>query len=149
MSLINEVLTIEKKTAIDSITTFFFLKKLMQPVKKSNAFKLRLVDDIGKVIKKPTTDEEKQALTILDKFTFKMRRLLGGKLAQLNNFLFLQSLNNNLYNKVIVNGTIAQRAEIKRIERDLEKLQEKYDCDLEDIILVVMNEQIRNNKNIF
>lgn len=132
------------KTNLDSILTFIFLKKLMAPIIKTDAYSMELVNNVGKVIKVPETEEEKNALTVLDKFVFKLKRLLGSKMSQLNNFLFLQTLNNDLYNKLIVKGSIQQRAEIKRIQRDIDKLQEKYEAELSDILYGLLNEEIRN-----
>jgi len=133
----------EARTNIDSVLTYMFLKKIMTPIVKTPAYKLGLVNNVGKVIKTPETDEEKSSLTILDKFVFKLRRLLGTKLTQLNNFLFLQTLSNDFYNKLIVKGSIEQRAEIKRISRDLDKVSEKYNCDFDDLLYLITNEQTR------
>jgi len=135
----------ESRTNIDSVLTYMFLKKIMTPIVKTPAYKLGLVNNVGKVIKKPVTDAEKSTLTILDKFIFKLRRLLGTKLTQLNNFLFLQTLSNDFYNKLIVKGSIEQRAEIKRITRDIDKIAEKYDCDVTDLVYLIANEETRNN----
>lgn len=138
--------TVEAKTNIDNVLTFIFLKKLMTPITKTEAFKLGLVNNTGKLLKDPETDDEKRALTILDKVMFKLKRLMGSKMTQLNNFLFLQTLSNDFYNKLVVRGSIAQRAEIKRIEKDVSKLAEKYDCEIGDIMSILINEELRKEK---
>ena len=132
-----------KAEDLDSILVFLVMKRMMRPIKDTLAFKLGLVDSLGKSLKEPKTDKEKQALTVLDLFVFKMRRLLGSKMSQLNNFLFVKTIGNDLINKVIVKGTVSQRAEILRLQRELEKVSEKYDCGLDDILYTLLNEQIR------
>ena len=130
---------------LDSILVFLVMKRLMRPIKDTSAFKLGLVDSFGKSLKEPKTDQESQALTVLDLFVFKMRRLLGSKMSQLNNFLFVKTIGNDLINKVIVKGTVSQRAEIKRLQRELEKVSETFDCELDDIFSTLLNEQIRKH----
>lgn len=114
----------EKHENIDSVILFIVIKKIVTPITRTDAYKFGLVDNAGKVIKIPKTDEEKEALTTLDKFIFKLKRLLGAKLTVLNKFLYLQTLNNDFYNKLIIKGTIDTRSEIKRIKKDVEKIQE-------------------------
>ena len=133
----------DKKINIDSMMSYMFMKKLMTPIIKTEAYDMGLVNNVGKVTKTPESREEKSALTVLDRFIFKMRRLLGGKLSQLNNFLYLQTLNNNFYNKLIVKGSIQQRAEIKRLVNDIDKVAEKYEIEVDDIIYGLLNENIR------
>lgn len=134
-----------KRETLDSVLTFIFLKKLMTPITKSNAFKMKIVDTTGRVIKEPETDDEKAALTLLDKFIFKMKRLLGSKLTQLNNFLFLQTLSNDFYNKLVVRGSVEQRAEIKRLEKDINKVAESNGTTVDGILYTLLHEEIRNN----
>lgn len=128
---------------IDSVITYIVLKKLMTVVSKTPAFKLKLVDNAGKVIKQPETDEEKKSLTLLDKFIFKVRRLLGNKLSLLHAFLYLQSANNEFYQKLIVKGNAEQKAEIKRIKRDIEKVAENYNSSVEDILKTLIVEDVK------
>ena len=135
------------KSNVDKILTYVFLKKLVSPIVRTEAYKLGIVNNTGRVIKEPKTDKEKSSLTILDKTIFKLRRMLGSKISQLNNFLFLQTLSNDFYNKLVVRGSIEQRAEIKRIVKDVDKLAEKYDCEVDDILKTMLTEQIRSNDN--
>ena len=132
---------------IDSILTFVFLKKLMTPIVKSKAYQLGLVNTVGKLLREPKTPEEKAALTILDKFMFKLKRILGSKMSQLNNFLFLQTLTNDFYNKIVVRGSIESRAEIKRIQKDVSKIAESRGCEVKDILSVLLNEELREHKD--
>jgi len=130
------------KSEIDTIISYIFMKKIVTPIVKTDAYKLKLVNGAGKVIKEPSTDKEYAALTLLDRIIFKLKRLLGTRLVNLNNFLYMQTINNDFYNKLVVRGTIKQRAEIQRIAKDVKSLKEKYDLDTESVIYSLLQEQI-------
>ena len=73
-------------TAIDAFITFSFLKLLVTPFNKTEAFKLGIINDRGKVLKKYKTlerIEERQAYTILHRLVFNVKKLTekvpGGK----------------------------------------------------------------------
>ena len=73
-------------TAIDAFITFRFLKLLVTPFNKTEAFKLGIIDERGKVLKKYRTlerIEERQAYTILHRLVFNVKKLIeklpGGK----------------------------------------------------------------------
>lgn len=134
---------LEKRVNIDSVMVYMFLKKIMTPIVKTPAYKMGLVNNVGKMIREPETDEEKSALTILDKFIFKLRRLLGSRVSNLNNFLFVQTLNNDFYNKLIVKGSVEQRAEIKRIKKDVEKIAEDKSISKSDIITMLIQDDLK------
>lgn len=131
-----------KKTDVDALVTYLFLKKLMTPVFSTAAYKMKLIDNAGRVIKEPQTSQEKDALTLLDKLIFKIKRLLGNRVANLYNFLYLQTLGMNAYNNIIVLGSAGQRAEMKRISKDFKRLQESTDMSSEDVIYNLMLEEI-------
>ena len=72
--------------AIDAFITFRFLKLLVTPFNKTEAFKLGIIDERGKVLRKYKTLErvaERQAYTILHRLVFNIKKLLeklpGGK----------------------------------------------------------------------
>ena len=72
--------------AIDAFITFRFLMFLVKPFNKTEAFKLGIIDERGKVLKKYRTlerAEERQAYTILHRLVFNIKRLIeklpGGK----------------------------------------------------------------------
>ena len=54
-----------------------FLRLLTTPWKKTTAFEVGIVDDKGKVIKKPETSEEKNAYGLFHKLVFNLKRLLN------------------------------------------------------------------------
>ena len=74
--------------AIDALITFRFLKLLVTPFNKQEAYKYGIIDDKGKVLKKFRTlqkPEEKKAYTLLHRFVFNLKRILqkvglGGRL---------------------------------------------------------------------
>jgi len=72
--------------AIDAFITFRFLKLLVTPFDKTEAFKYGIIDKNGKVLRKYKTLEridERKAYTILHRLVFNIKRLLeklpGGK----------------------------------------------------------------------
>ncbi len=136
------------KQNLDSIITFIVLKKLITSFTQTNAYKLNLINASGKVIKIPQTEEEKNSLTILDRLIFKIKRLLGSKLLNLNKFFYLKTLNIDFYQKLMVKGNIEQRAEIIRINKDITNLQEKYNLPLEDLLSIYIKEELEATNEI-
>ena len=72
--------------AIDAFITFRFLKLLVTPFNKTEAFRLGIIDERGKVLRKYKTlerVEERQAYTILHRLVFNVKKLIekvpGGK----------------------------------------------------------------------
>ena len=71
---------------VDTYITYRIIKTLVKPWKEQDAYKLGIIADKGKVLKKTKqlkTSEEKEAYTVLTKFIFNLKRLLnqvpGGK----------------------------------------------------------------------
>ena len=71
---------------VDTYITFRIIKTLVKPWKEQEAFKLGIIDEDGKVLRKHKTlktSEEKDAYTVLIRFIFNLKRLLnrlpGGK----------------------------------------------------------------------
>lgn len=142
--LFQEKTKTEHKQNIDTILSYILVKKLVTPIVNTKAYKLGLVNNAGKVIKEPKSEKEKDALTLLDKIVFKLKRLLGTRLLNLRNFLYLQVINNDFYSKLIVKGSIKQRAEILRIVKDVKNMRERYNIDTESLICVLLEEQFFN-----
>ncbi len=61
---------------IDNLITFRILHILLQPIEKSDAYLLGIIDKNGKQIKKPQTEDEKDSYTNLTKLAFKVKNLL-------------------------------------------------------------------------
>lgn len=64
-------------SATDLILIYQFIKRLTTPFNQTEAFKLGLIDEKGKLIKKPQTSEEKAAYGYFDRLVFNIKRLLG------------------------------------------------------------------------
>lgn len=139
--------TEDQNQNLDNVIAFIVIKKLVTPVMKTDAFKKGLVDETGKLIKMPETEEEKAILTTLDKFIFKLKRLLGAKISQLNNFMYLHTVNSSLHRNLFVRGNVEQRAEIKRVKRGLERLGEDLDMSVDEIIKVYSHSLLRESNN--
>lgn len=115
----------------------------MTPFTKTAAYKHGLINSAGRVIKQPETDVEEDALTILDKVVFKIRRLLGGKLSNLHTYLWLQTRDRNeFYNKLVVRGSVEQKAEIKRIKKSLSNVAEQFNCTEEELLTMMIMEDL-------
>jgi hypothetical protein len=63
--------------AVDIYYTFRFLRQLVTPWKETKAFKLGLVDENGKVLRKARTPEEKDAYTLFYRLVYNLKRLLN------------------------------------------------------------------------
>lgn len=61
----------------DTIYAFRFLKLLVTPWDKTSAYEKGILDDNGKVIKKPVTAEEKEVYTIFHRLVYNVKRLLN------------------------------------------------------------------------
>jgi len=80
---------------VDNVLAYRILSMLVKNFKDTQAYKLGLIDDKGKNLKKPETSAEKDAYTYLHKLVFNMKkivnRLPGGesKLKSIVTALFL------------------------------------------------------------
>ena len=63
--------------AMDLFLVYSFVKRLATPFKETSAYKLGLIDEKGKKLKKATSKDEKNALTYYDKLIFNLKRLLA------------------------------------------------------------------------
>ena len=63
--------------AVDPYIVYQFIKRLSTPFDETEAFRLGLIDDKGKRLKKASTKEEKNAMTYFDRMIFNMKRLLA------------------------------------------------------------------------
>lgn len=63
--------------AVDVYYTFRFLRQLVTPWNETQAFKLGLIDENGKVLRKPVTPEEKDAYTLFFRLVYNIKRLLN------------------------------------------------------------------------
>lgn len=68
---------------VDIFMVYEFLKRLVTPFDKTDAYKLGLIDADGKNLRKAKTQKEKEAMGYFDRLVFNLKRLLalvpGGK----------------------------------------------------------------------
>ena len=69
------------ESATDTIIAWIIFKRLLRKPKDTDAFKLGLIDKNFKILRKPKTNGEKKAMTLLDKLLFRIQNLLGSKIA--------------------------------------------------------------------
>lgn len=77
--------------AKESFIIGYIMKKIMQPINESAAFKMGVIDANGNMIKKPETIEERMSFTPVDKYILKLKHLLGNKADLLNTQVVLES----------------------------------------------------------
>lgn len=118
---------------LDNLIAFRVLYMLVTPFKDTQAFKLGIIDEEGKLLKRPNTSEEKDAYSMLTRLVFNLKRLLiklpGGD-AKLKNiaaayFLIKENINN-------------KNVTIEVLEESLDKILNK-DVVLVEETLTVMN----------
>ena len=66
--------------AIDLFVTYRFLKLLVTPWKKQEAYKQGIIDDKGKALKKArdlATEAERESFTLLHRLVFNCKRIMG------------------------------------------------------------------------
>lgn len=63
--------------AADTFYAFRFLRLLTTPWEKTGAFKAGLIDDKGKLIKKPETSDEKSVYNYFHRLVFNVKRMLN------------------------------------------------------------------------
>lgn len=112
------------KTKSDAVVAFAFLKRLLESVVNSDAYKMKLVDSSGNIIKTPETEKEKSALTVLDQIVFKLRRMLGTKISDFNKLLYLLQVSDNYINNLSLKDSKSDRSEISRLRKDIAKMNE-------------------------
>lgn len=131
---------------LDMVLTYVLVQKLLTRIDNTEAYKLGLVDNKGLVIKAPENEEEKESLGMLDKFVFKLKRMLGPKMNQLSNFLYVNSLDNDVTKFLTVKGGVQNRASIKRVKGDVEKLAEKYNMTTDQLLICLLEGVSRDAK---
>ena len=65
--------------AVDLFVTYRFLKLLVTPWKKQEAYKQGIIDDKGKALKKAkdlTTEDERESFTLLHRLVFNCKRIM-------------------------------------------------------------------------
>ena len=64
-------------SAVDLYVLYKFIKAIATPFDETPAFELGIIDQKGKLLKKPKTTKEKDAYDHFDRFTFNIKRILS------------------------------------------------------------------------
>jgi hypothetical protein len=139
-----ESISLQNKDKIDNVLAYVFIKKLIRPINTTKAFKLGLIDNEGKLLKEPETDEEQRSLSLFDRIVFKIKRMLGSRVSQLNAFIYLKSLDDDFYNNMVITGSLSKKSAVRRMEKDIENVLEKYDIRSDELFKMLISEQYRN-----
>lgn len=75
----------------EAFVTGLIMHNLSQRIEDTQAFKLGLINELGNVIKRPSTLEEQTAFSTIDKYLLKLKKLLGTNVGLLNNEMYLES----------------------------------------------------------
>lgn len=62
---------------VDLFQVYQFITRLSTPFNETNAFKLGLIDEKGKLLKKPITKDEKSAYNPYNRMIFNLKRLIN------------------------------------------------------------------------
>ena len=117
---------IKEGRLLDYSMVFVILKRMLKPVKKWPAFSLGLIDEKGKVIKKPETSKEKDALTLLDRFILKLKGMLTLKnVALFSSFLILKEDNS----ESLEIDVITERVNKRRLAKDV---YDRFEVDIKE-----------------
>lgn len=133
----------EKKYSIDTFITLVLIQRLLTPITKTKAFKLKLIDSSGNIKRLPETEEEKSALTLLDKTIFKLKKLLGSRISELSKYTYIRTLNlNNLYDSISTSRDFNTYGQAKKLKEDILRVLKENNGSLDDFIRLCINEEI-------
>ena len=136
-------MTETKKEKIDSILAYVLVKSIMTNPQATDAYALGLIDEKGNSIKEPETDEERDALTVLNKLGFKIRRMLSSRLSELSSFAYVKSIPDD-YQNLLSTNNVEKKAMVKRVKKDIENLEETHKMKFDDIVKIYLNESLKD-----
>ena len=111
--------------AVDIFLVYQFIKRLATPFNETKAFKLGLIDEKGKRLKKASSKDEKNAMTYFDRLIFNLKRVLSkvtgieSKFTTFAAALFLLKESNKPKNKRIQYVTESILHDFKRENKEL------------------------------
>jgi hypothetical protein len=113
-------MTNERRQENELAILYVVLRRLIMKADETKAFKLGLINKKYKIIKDPTNEEERLALSPLNIFIFRIKKSLGTRLISIFRFMYLKNFNESeVLDKLVIKGTINSRTEIKAIKRDI------------------------------
>lgn len=134
----------------DTLYAFRFLKLLVTPWEETSAYKIGLIDDEGKLIKKPKTSEEKDTYTVYHKLVYNVKRLLNklpfgkSRLASYTAALYLIKEETGLSEQEIYDVLLEAGIDLERDGQIIESWKQNNDVLLPGIY--VLEEDIANPK---
>jgi len=133
---------------IDAAILLVLTKRLLTPLTRMDAYKLKIIDRDGKKLKDPKTSKEKDAFSMLNRLIIKIKRLLGTiGIAALGAFLvFLKeekekSITN--INKEMLMEEINKENLMEDFDLKLNALFETYDINKEEYYLYKLGQTQR------
>lgn len=78
-----------KESVLNSFPIAALIFRLSEPITEMAAYKFGLIDENGRKLKVPVTEEEKNSFTLLDSFVIKIRRILGEEKIPLLNMVVM------------------------------------------------------------
>lgn len=127
---------------IDSILSYILIKSIMTNPMSTKAYDLELIDENGNTIKEPETEDEQDALTVLDKIGFKIRRMLGSRISELSSFAYIKSIPGK-YQDLLSTNSVEKKAMVKRVTKDIENLSENHKMPFDEIVKIYLNESLK------
>lgn len=105
----------------DSINKHFLVRELNKPFTEYPAYKLKLIDENGNIIKQPITEQEIASLTPTVKTIIKIKKYLGSKLDIINNSIVFENAAKINYSKEKYSKIIELEEKISEIYSELHK----------------------------
>ena len=127
---------------IDSILSYILIKSIMTNPMSTKAYDLGLIDEKGNIIKEPETEDEQDALTVLDKIGFNIRRMLGSRISELSSFAYIKSIPGK-YQDLLSTNSVEKKAMVKRVTKDIENLSENHKMPFDEIVKIYLNESLK------
>lgn len=106
----------KKKEISDDVSLYFFLKRLLDNPRNTEAFKRGIIDDKGNILRDIEKDEE-QYFTALDRMVFDVRRMLGSKVYTLNKYLYLRYTPEMNVSRIISGQKTSQTDQVSRLRK--------------------------------
>ena len=133
----------EKKLSVDAFVSLILIKKLLTPINKTKAYKLDLINASGDILKSPETREEKEALTLLDKLVFKIKKLLGTRIADFSKYAYLKTYNDNMqYNNISISRDYTNVSQMVTLKKDLMKVLKENDMSMSSFVSFMINDNV-------
>ena len=111
---------------IDNAIVFIILKGLTTLPTKTEAYRMGLIDAKGRLIRKPKTDKENDAISNLDLLFFKLREWLAPRITYLSGISWVKGVMNNIRGQNYFKNAniLTQQYAVRKINDELWKILE-------------------------